>query len=739
MRRGQEVNFDPNKMTPGEWAVSLDSKYVRMCFSPGVCVRMATYDAFEADMVKIQRILSECEAIEEAVTRINDEISIKAQAVAEYTEQAKQYRDEAEQFRNQSFASTPEGYLGLVEQVEENTRKIEGGVGGVSNYEKLENKPSINGTELSGDKTLDDLGIASAEKVEEIETELQETTTKVNIIVENADLGFKETASGENIHLDDSADSKLAEFAIYGKATQDGTPTPTAPVDIKVAGESYNLLPYPYNETTSTESGVTWTDNNGIVTTKGTATAMNDFLFISSAKPQIFKKGTYHLSGCPSGGQLDKTYFLLLGKVVGGTASRITSDIGNGATFTLEEDTPIYLIGRVIQGVNADNLVFKPMIRKASVTNSRYMPYGVGSVEVTSLGKNYYDVNKTTSNSTALLMDISGNSIRLHNTSEATFVGTKFDLDTSKIKLGKTYTFGADVNYTSGSGRLVLRTKSGSIKSGTSILKTSGRYSFSFVMQDVGDYLTLFCTGSTAELGDVTYSNIQLEESGSITEYEPYKEKVSTIPTPNGIAGIKVDSGGNYTDENGQQWICDEIVKYADGSGEYVKKIGKIIFNGTETWGKSSNTSNNTYYTNVLDALKVSNTNVASGMISNRFIERPYSNHGDVACCSYGNPNNSKAELRISTGLSSSLTTVEAFKEWLSNNHTTVIYILSAPVITPLTPEQIAEIEKLKTFYPITNISNDFDCGMKVKYIADAKSYIDNRLALIEQAMLNSI
>ena len=65
--------------------------------------------------------------------------------------------------------------------------------------------------------------------------------------------------------------------------------------------------------------------------------------------------------------------------------------------------------------------------------------------------------------------------------------------------------------------------------------------------------------------------------------------------------------------------------------------------------------------------------------------------------------------------------------------------ILSKPVVTTLTSEQITEIEKLSTFYPATNISNDFDCGMKVKYIADAKSYIDNRLALIEQAMLNSI
>lgn len=31
------------------------------------------------------------------------------------------------------------------------------------------------------------------------------------------------------------------------------------------------------------------------------------------------------------------------------------------------------------------------------------------------------------------------------------------------------------------------------------------------------------------------------------------------ISTPNGLPGIPVDSGGNYTDASGQQWICDEI------------------------------------------------------------------------------------------------------------------------------------------------------------------------------------
>ena len=91
VRRGNEADFDPNKMLPGEWAVSLDTKYVRMCFSPGVCLRMATYEAFEADMAEIQAILAECKTIQEAVARIQTEINDTAVVVEDYSILAQSY------------------------------------------------------------------------------------------------------------------------------------------------------------------------------------------------------------------------------------------------------------------------------------------------------------------------------------------------------------------------------------------------------------------------------------------------------------------------------------------------------------------------------------------------------------------------------------------------------------------------------------------------------------------------
>ena len=50
-RRGLKKNFDPDQMTAGEWAVSIDTikenQIVWMCFAPGVVKRMGTWDDFK--------------------------------------------------------------------------------------------------------------------------------------------------------------------------------------------------------------------------------------------------------------------------------------------------------------------------------------------------------------------------------------------------------------------------------------------------------------------------------------------------------------------------------------------------------------------------------------------------------------------------------------------------------------------------------------------------------------------
>lgn len=58
---------------------------------------------------------------------------------------------------------------------------------------------------------------------------------------------------------------------------------------------------------------------------------------------------------------------------------------------------------------------------------------------------------------------------------------------------------------------------------------------------------------------DMASENVCLTWNASSPEYEPYREQLLTLPTPNGLPGIPVTSGGNYTDSSGQQWVCDEV------------------------------------------------------------------------------------------------------------------------------------------------------------------------------------
>ena len=76
------------------------------------------------------------------------------------------------------------------------------------------------------------------------------------------------------------------------------------------------------------------------------------------------------------------------------------------------------------------------------------------------------------------------------------------------------------------------------------------------------------------------FSAVQAEIGRTATEYEPYKGQTLTVSTPNGLPGVPVTNGGNYTDASGQRWVSDEI-DFA--KGVYVKRIGKIASYAGET------------------------------------------------------------------------------------------------------------------------------------------------------------
>lgn len=74
---------------------------------------------------------------------------------------------------------------------------------------------------------------------------------------------------------------------------------------------------------------------------------------------------------------------------------------------------------------------------------------------------------------------------------------------------------------------------------------------------------------------------ITTDLSATYDDFEPHISTTATITSALPLCGIPVDSDGNYTDSIGQQWVADELVYNADGTGSIIKNTAKIeSYNG---------------------------------------------------------------------------------------------------------------------------------------------------------------
>lgn len=125
MRKGSKDDFDPTKMLPGEWAVSIDSdtskQMVWMCFRAGVVKRMGTYEDFKAQIrdatkdirdeykEEFNTILDQIENLaEQTTTNTNTVIQIKNDCENTYLPQMLEYVNSALTSKNSALASALE-------------------------------------------------------------------------------------------------------------------------------------------------------------------------------------------------------------------------------------------------------------------------------------------------------------------------------------------------------------------------------------------------------------------------------------------------------------------------------------------------------------------------------------------------------------------------------------------------------------------------------------------------------
>lgn len=135
----------------------------------------------------------------------------------------------------------------------------------------------------------------------------------------------------------------------------------------KIVSTGRNLIPYPYEESTKTKNGITFTVNSdGSITANGTTTVSPSIFNVAKIS---LNAGTYALRSFVNVANAGICQFYI------DIPSEPNDRTGNGVTFTLQDDIVnknVNIIVNPSQTVN--NLIFKPMLQFGT-TATAYEPY----------------------------------------------------------------------------------------------------------------------------------------------------------------------------------------------------------------------------------------------------------------------------------------------------------------------------------------------------------------------------
>lgn len=186
-------------------------------------------------------------------------------------------------------------------------------------------------------------------------------------------------ATGAAIAVKVAADRPLQALTLHGGATQAGTPTPDAPlelvpavnagpVNVTVCGR--NMLPYPYDEATVTRGGVKFTVNeDGTIKASGTSTGSYILLIKKETERLYLHAGkTYTFKAMPAGAGLSTYYaYVAIGE-------ETFFDTGSGVTLTPAVSGYAAVTAVVKDGQTVNGLTIRPQLEIGS-TPSSFEPY----------------------------------------------------------------------------------------------------------------------------------------------------------------------------------------------------------------------------------------------------------------------------------------------------------------------------------------------------------------------------
>ena len=375
------------------------------------------------------------------------------------------------------------------------------------------------------------------------------------------------------------------------------------------------------------------------------------------------------------------------------------------------------------------------------------------STQFTTTGKNLLNISEMqTKTVKGITFELSNGGIYVHGTATAVVDSPTFDL---KLNPG---TYISNINESKYSW---MDSVSYVVKqSNDNLYWNDAGIAFTVKDDDEGLYF-YFAVANGSTVDEIIYPQIEL--GSTATDYEPYtggkpspspeypqeihsagdegeisitlsdgsnQSQILSFDTPNGLPGIPVDSGGNYTDAEGQQWICDEV-DFA--CKVYAKRIGTVsisnvvsITNQRQLNSEYFGCANNAYVDELIgyDSTVMCDKLVFCGLDKNI-------DGSQITIV----PGNGMFVFGIRKSVVSE-ETVTAVSEYLRQNPIMVIYCLRAPVKTLISEEEIAAYRELHTYDGTTVITpDDTLTEVEVDYIVKPKAYIEKKLTAIESRL----
>lgn len=180
------------------------------------------------------------------------------------------------------------------------------------------------------------------------------------------------------------------------------------------------------------------------------------------------------------------------------------------------------------------------------------------------------------------------------------------------------------------------------------------------------------------------------------------KVQTLTLLTPNGLPGIPVTSGGNYTDQSGQQWVCDEV------DLERGVKVQRV---------------------NVVDLSTCVITGTTNLAVTKRLAIRLPLKGRDYKIEALCN----KLQFFVSFTKDTLHFYVDTFNAQVfipigaknpEEGEYILFYALATPIETPLTPDEIAAYKALTAYGPDTVVQAGDGAGVKLEYQRDVNIVI---------------